>query len=144
VFRGFFRPRRIVMLGGALAIAGGGFAFMASNTVAASNAGVGSGAISGYSVTNISYALVTNALVPGGTYIQQVNFTLTPGAATASNVLAWFEDSSSSFVSGYYGCTQTGGNATASTWNCQNPNQIGSYQWAATGSAFQLHVSAAQ
>ena len=52
---------------------------MASNTVDASNAGVGSGAITGYAVSNISYALVTNALTPGGTYIQQVNFTLTPG-----------------------------------------------------------------
>ena len=37
-----------------------------------------------------------------------------------------------------------GGNATKSYWNCQNPNQINSYQWAATGAADQLHVSASQ
>src|ERR1700722_18057948 len=100
---GIFRPRRLLLLGGALATAGGGFAFMASNTVDASNAGVGSGTISGYDVTNVSYALVTNPLTPGGTYIQQVNFSLTPGDANATNVLAWFEDTTgSTFVSGYY------------------------------------------
>jgi hypothetical protein len=88
------------MLGGALAIAGGGYAFMASNTVAATNAGVGQGAISGYDVSAVSYNLVTNALVPGGTYIQTVSFTLTPGDALAKNVLAWFQDNSGHWVSG--------------------------------------------
>jgi hypothetical protein len=141
---GIFRPRRLVLLGGALAVAGGGFAFMASNTVDASNAGVGGGTISGYAVSDVSYALVTNPLTTGGTYIQQVNFSLTPGNALASNVLAWFEDGSGSFVSGYYTCTQTGGNATKSYWNCQNPNVINGTQWAATGAADQLHVSASQ
>jgi hypothetical protein len=142
---GIFKPRRLLLLGGALATAGGGFAFMASNTVAASNAGVGGGTISGYTVGDVSYALVTNPLTPGGTYIQQVNFTLTPGTALAGNVLAWFEDSSGNFVSGYYSCTaQPGSNATLSTWNCQNPNVINGDQWAATGAAGQLHVSASQ
>jgi hypothetical protein len=142
---GIFRPRRLLLLGGALATAGGGFAFMASNTVDASNAGVGSGTISGYDVTNVSYALVTNPLTTGGTYIQQVNFSLTPGTAVAGNVLAWFEDSGGNFVSGYYNCTElVGSDATISNWNCQNPNVINGDQWAATQAAGQLHVSASQ
>jgi hypothetical protein len=139
-----FRPRRLLMLGGALAIAGGGYAFMASNTVAATNAGVGQGAISGYDVSAVSYNLVTNALVPGGTYIQTVSFTLTPGDALAKNVLAWFQDNSGHWVSGYYSCSMTGGDDTASTWTCANPDVINNYAWAATGDAEQLHVSASQ
>lgn len=49
-------PRRLLVLGGAVAIAACGFAYMASNTVDASSAGEGAAAVSGYHVYNIEYA----------------------------------------------------------------------------------------
>jgi hypothetical protein len=49
-------PRRLLVLGGAVAIAACGFAYMASNTVSASSAGEGAAAVSGYNVYNIEYA----------------------------------------------------------------------------------------
>ncbi len=58
----------------ALAIGGGAYAFTASNTVPASTAGAGSGAVSGYTVTNLHYAL--NASTPGN--IDSLTFTISP------------------------------------------------------------------
>lgn len=63
-------PRKLLLLGGAAAIAAGGFAFMASNSVAASSAGEGAGAVSGYTVVpgSITYTLSASspeALGPG-------------------------------------------------------------------------------
>jgi hypothetical protein len=62
----------------------GAYAFTATNTVAGSNAGVGSGTISGYTVTNVHYALnstfdkidsVTFDINPGNTSVLKVKFT---------------------------------------------------------------------
>jgi hypothetical protein len=131
--------RRVALpIGAAVVLGCSGFAFMASNSVAASNAGTGDGAISGYEVSNVHYSIVDNPNVPGGTYIQQVSFTLAPDNAT--NVEAWFTDDSGNYVSGFYAqCAETAG-----TWDCQNPNVINGHQWAATVDATHLHVSAAQ
>ncbi len=53
----------ILVAGGiALAIGGGAYAFTASNTVPATTVGAGAGAVSGYTVTNLHYAL--NATTP--------------------------------------------------------------------------------
>jgi hypothetical protein len=54
--------RRLALWGGAAAIAGGGFAFMANNAVATSSAGEGVGAVTGYTVSAITY----NDTCPGG------------------------------------------------------------------------------
>ena len=78
-------PRRLLVLGGAVAIAAGGFAYMASNAVGASNAGQGTGTVSGYSVTDITYGLtyspVTNVGDPQD-QIPSVTFDLSPTNAT--------------------------------------------------------------
>jgi hypothetical protein len=58
----------------ALAIGGGAYAFTASNTVPASTAGAGSGAVSGYTVTNLHYAL--DATTPSN--IDSLTFTISP------------------------------------------------------------------
>ena len=58
----------------ALAVGGGAYAFTASNTVPASTAGAGSGAVSGYTVTELHYVL--NAATP--TNIDSLTFTITP------------------------------------------------------------------
>ena len=58
----------------ALAIGGAAYAFTASNTVPPSTAGSGSGAVSGYTVTNLHYAL--NPTTPAN--IDSLTFTITP------------------------------------------------------------------
>jgi len=57
-----------------LAIAGGAYAFTASNTVPATTAGAGSGVVSGYTISNLHYAL--NATTPGN--IDSLTFTVAP------------------------------------------------------------------
>jgi len=66
--------RFIVGLVASLAIAGGAYAFTASNTVPTSNAGAGSGTVSGYTVTNLHYNL--NASTP--TNVDSLTFTVSP------------------------------------------------------------------
>jgi hypothetical protein len=51
------RIRTLIGVVVAMAIAGGAYAFTAANTVPATTAGAGSGVVSGYTVTNIHYAL---------------------------------------------------------------------------------------
>ena len=57
-------PRRLALWGGAVAIAGGGFAFMANNAVSASSAGEGFNNISGYTVSGITYNDVCTGTLP--------------------------------------------------------------------------------
>lgn len=66
--------RFLVVLIAAGAIAGGAYAFTASNTVPVSTAGAGSGTVSGYTVTNLHYAL--NATTPLN--IDSLTFTVSP------------------------------------------------------------------
>jgi hypothetical protein len=62
-----------------LAIAGGAYAFTASNTVPNSTVGAGAGTVSGYTVTNLHYAL--NATTPSN--IDSLTFTVSPVIPTA-------------------------------------------------------------
>ncbi|CAN5677713.1 hypothetical protein BH10ACT3_BH10ACT3_06610 [soil metagenome] len=69
--------RTTSIIGGVIAVvrvAGGAYAFTASNTVPATVAGAGSGAVSGYTVTNIDY--LTNTTTPAN--IDTVKFTISP------------------------------------------------------------------
>jgi hypothetical protein len=66
--------RFIVAAVAALSIAGGAYAFTASNTVPTSTAGAGVGAVSGYTVTNLHYGL--NTTTP--TNIDSLSFTVSP------------------------------------------------------------------
>lgn len=74
---------RWILIGGmVLALAGVASAAMASNSVPASNAGQGAGQISGYTITNIHYAI-------DGTYktLGLVAFTISP---IPKSVKVWF------------------------------------------------------
>lgn len=78
-------PRRLALWGGAAAIAGGGFAFMASNNVLASSAGEGAGAVSGYTVSNQTYTTQVKYTPGAGrtlTFVKSVTFTLTTKSTT--------------------------------------------------------------
>src|SRR5690349_14139001 len=74
------RKRHRYLLAAALAavVAPAAYAFTAANTVPSSNAGSGSGTISGYTVSNVSYTL--NASNPQN--VDQVAFTITPTTGT--------------------------------------------------------------
>ncbi len=65
----------------ALGIAGGASAFTASNTVPASTAGAGAGAVSGYTVTNMHYSL--NTTTPAN--IDSLTFTINPVVPSTSS-----------------------------------------------------------
>lgn len=71
------------MWGGAAAIATAGFAYMASNTVAASSAGEGVGAVTGYQVGNITYDTTCTGILPGHVCdIVDFSFYLSPDVNT--------------------------------------------------------------
>jgi hypothetical protein len=73
------RSRILGVLVIAAALATGVYAFTATNTVPNSNAGSGSGTISGYTVSNVQYQL--NATTPSD--IDSITFTLNATAGTA-------------------------------------------------------------
>jgi hypothetical protein len=65
----------------AATILAGSYAFTAANTVPASNAGDGSGAVSGYTVTNVHYTLDTDP-----SKIAAVSFTLNTAVPTGGTL----------------------------------------------------------
>jgi len=107
----------------ALSIGAGVYAYAATNTVPGSTAGSGSGAISGYTISNIAYTL--NATTP--TNLDQVAFTIAPAAATTVKVQL-------AAAGSWYSCTNTAGSVTCSTTSPQ----------ATAVAATQLTVVAAQ
>jgi len=77
-------PRRLLFLGGAAAVAAGGFAFMASNATPASSAGEGANAVSGYTVNHIQYSAEQGWDNPMPNYsVSTVKFILTSDQSTA-------------------------------------------------------------
>jgi membrane associated rhomboid family serine protease len=99
------------------------YAFTNSNTVPATNAGSGSGAISGYTASNVAYNL--NASNPQN--IDSVTFTISPAAATTVKI---------QLASGgsWYSCTNTSGSVSCTTTSPQ----------ATAAAATQLTVVATQ
>lgn len=75
---------RIRIFGAVLAaglVGGGAYAFTASNTVPTTNAGAGSGTVSGYTVSNIHYAL--NTTTPSN--VDSMTFTISPSIPSTSS-----------------------------------------------------------
>jgi hypothetical protein len=101
----------------ALAIAGGAYAFTASNTVPATTAGAGSGAVSGYTVTGLHYAL--NATTPAN--IDSLTFVISPTIpSTSSGKVVIAAALSSGGPTNYTCSTDTGGtNVTCATTSPQ-------------------------
>lgn len=96
----------IAILAGILASAA--YAFTAANTVPASQAGSGSGAISGYTATAVAYTL--NATTP--TNIDAVAFTISPTTTTAVKVQL-------AAAGPWYSCTNTAGSVSCATTSPQ-------------------------
>jgi hypothetical protein len=118
------RRRRILLVGLlAIVIGAGVFAYAATNTVPGTTAGAGSGAISGYTITNVSYTL--NSTTP--TNLDQVSFSISPTTTTTLKVQLAPSGS-------WYSCTNTAGSVTCDTTSPQ----------ATAAGATQLTVVAAQ
>lgn len=96
------RFRYIAALIAAVCVAVGAYAFTASNTVPGSSAGAGSGAISGYTVSNVAYTLGSTP-----TDLNAVTFTLDKAAGT---VKAQVESTGP-----WYSCTNGG---SGNDWSC--------------------------
>ena len=84
------------------------YAFTAANTVPPSSAGSGSGAITGYTISNIGYNL--NASTP--TDLDGVTFTITPAAASQVKVQLAGGGS-------WYSCGNAAGSVTCNTTSPQ-------------------------
>ena len=73
-------PRKLLLLGGAAVLAAGGFAYMSSNGVSASNAGEGVGVVSGYTVANFHYTGLSSpnggVAFPNNNYSETANGSL--------------------------------------------------------------------
>ncbi len=115
------RTRVVVVSMAALLLAIGVYAYAASNTVPGSEAGAGSGAISGYTVSSVAYGL--NATTP--TNLDSVTFTISPAAA--GTVKAQLASGGT-----WYTCSNTSGSVTCNTTSPQ----------ATTAAATQLTVVA--
>lgn len=78
----FLSPMRLVLVVVVAAVvAGGAYAFTAANTVPSTNAGSGSGAVSGYTVSNIHYSL--DAATPNN--IDSLTFTISPAVPSTGS-----------------------------------------------------------
>jgi hypothetical protein len=89
-------------------VAGGSYAFTASNTVPTTQAGQGTGTVSGYTVTSVGYTL--NASTP--TNIDAVTFTINPTSATTvkAQLVA---------AGTWYSCVNTAGSVSCATTSPQ-------------------------
>jgi hypothetical protein len=99
-------PRRLILIGllGIIAVATVGFAN--SNSVPASNAGDGSAAISGYTVSNVHYVL--NGTTPSN--VDSVSFTTAPAIPAGGNTRISLNGGTNWLAAG--ACTVTGANVS--------------------------------
>ena len=95
------RTRVVVAAVSAMAIAGGAYAFTAANTVPDSTAGAGAGTVSGYTVTNLHYAL--DETTPAN--IDSLTFTVSPVIPSASSGKVVIQATLSSGGPNSYSCT---------------------------------------
>ncbi|MDX6487453.1 MAG: hypothetical protein QOK13_68 [Gaiellaceae bacterium] len=106
------RPKRRRSVLAALVVAGvvgsAAYAFTATNTVPASTAGSGSGAISGYTVSAIAYTL--NSTTP--TNLDAVAFTIAPTAAAVVKIQL-------AAAGSWYTCANAAGSVTCNTTSPQ-------------------------
>ncbi len=98
----------IGMVAAVAVVAGGSYAFTASNTVPATQAGQGTGTVSGFAITSVAYTL--NAATP--TNIDAVTFTISPSSATTvkAQLVA---------AGTWYSCTNTTGSVSCATTSPQ-------------------------
>jgi hypothetical protein len=114
--------RRLLLVGGGAAVlATAGFAYMASNTVPITSAGQASAAVTGYTVTNVTYNGGSGDNCGGTCYIGTVGFTLTADNANSQNngkpvfVYVDVEGSNNGEIANADGCTVPAGTLVGAT-----------------------------
>lgn len=107
----------LVATGVALAVGGGAYAFTAGNTVPNANVGAGTGAVSGFVISNMHYGL--DSTTP--TNIDSLTFTISPAIPSTSSGKVVISAALTSGGPNSYTCTtDTGGtNVTCSTTSPQ-------------------------
>ena len=128
MFRSRIPVRLIAMFAMALILATAAYGFAASNTVPTTNAGDGSAAISGYTISNVHYTL--NATNPAN--IDSLAFTIAPAVPAGGTVQVKLVTAGTTFS----GCTVTSGTNVV----CPSSGTLGVTALAAD----QLRVIAAQ
>ena len=104
-------PKILIIAIIAAIVAGGVYAFTASNTVPTSQVGEGQGAVSGYDVSSVHYNL--NASDP--TLIDSVTFNLDTAPGAGSTIQVKLIDTGSD----WYACTNTGTSVSCNTTSPQ-------------------------
>ena len=117
------KSKILVTMAVGVVLATAAYAFTATNTVPASNAGAGSGTISGYTASAVTYTV--NSTTP--TDLDQVAFTIAP--TTTSTVKVQLASGGS-----WYDCANSAGSVTCNTTSPQ----------ATVAAATQLTVVAVQ
>ena len=107
----FSHVRLLVAVVAAGAIAGGAYAFTASNTVPTSNVGAGSGTVSGYTVSNVHYAL--NATTPMN--VDTLSFSVSPAIPSTGTGKVMVQATLTSGGPNTYSCTT---NTAGDTVSC--------------------------
>ena len=117
MFRRRLATKVVIVAIVAAAIAGGVYAFTASNTVPNTTAGAGSGTVSGYTVSALHYNL--NATTPGN--IDSLVFTITPAVPSTSSGKVDVQAALTTGGPSNYTCTTdtTGSTATCATTSPQ-------------------------
>lgn len=111
--------RLAVPLSAAAVLGTAGFAYMASNTVSPSNAGQGTGVVSGYNVTDVHYpaaglvALGTSKPGDSQNGVTQVAFTVNPDNAGFTAVDVYDANGTLLGGGGATNCSETSG-----VWTC--------------------------
>jgi hypothetical protein len=117
MFQNFLQIKLLAAVVASAAIGGGVYAFTASNTVPSTTAGAGSGAVSGYTVTNLHYAL--NATTPGN--VDSLTFTISPTVPSTSSGKVVIQTALTAGGPANYTCTTdtTGATVTCATTSPQ-------------------------
>jgi hypothetical protein len=114
ITRRFFSVRSFLVLALALILSVATYGFAANNTVGDSSAGDGTGTVSGYTVTVVSYQL--NATNPSEIDGVTVSIPVSGTQVAPKTVAVQFQDASTASptpLGGWYSCT-----AATATYNC--------------------------
>jgi hypothetical protein len=103
----FFKPQVLISLGLILILAVVAFGYAAANIVPESGAGDGTGTVSGYTITNIDYTLLTSD--PSKVQLLTLDVAATAGAGDATDVRITV-DSGTTWIT----CT----GPAVNTWTC--------------------------
>ena len=112
--KNIFRTRNLIVLALVTILGTAAFGFAAANIVSESGAGDGANAISGYTISDVTYTV--NPSDPSQLTAVQFSVTPTAGAAAPTTVMAKLESTGST----WYNCVNT---MSTNQWTCATPGE---------------------